>query len=178
MMLVQHIWWLLWFCVCVCVLGVQNEPWMWYHGGLKILMRSWCWSLKVRIGTRLFTDWLHLPAWGGFASQTVLFTFFVGNLQFQMRMVEFRNSEERRGPGPKFQGETSKNTHSPSQKKWRAQVFILKPLSTTFQNMSSIIIFNWWHQGHPVRASGHWTKGSNLVILFCLFNSLRWYIFF
>ena len=56
---------------------------------------------------------------------------------------------------------TSKNTRAP--KKWRAQVIILKPLSTTFQNMLTIIIFNWWHQGHPVRASSHWTKGSNLV---------------
>ena len=160
---------LVWFWLCA-----RRSEWSLnvVSWGLKILMRSRCWSLKVRIATRLFTDWLHLPAWCVFASQMVLYTFFVGHVQFQMQMVEFGNSEERRGPGPgpKFQGEASKNTHAPSPKKMEGpsfhietsinhlpkyvahhhlQLLASRPASSGFQSLNpgfkpgNIILFVW-----------------------------------
>ena len=145
--------------------------------GLKVLMRSRCWSPKGRIATSLFTDWLHSPAWGVFSSQRYCSHLLLGIYAIVADDGISKTLWRKKRPWPKVSGaKLSKNTKfPPPKKKWRAQVFILKPLSTTFQIKLAIIIFNRWHQGHPVWASSHWIQVSNLVILFFLFNGVRWW---
>ena len=104
--------------------------------------------------------------------------FLLDMCNFKCRWLNFATLKkgEALAPGPNFRAKLPK-THKPPPppQKWRVEVFILKPLSNHLPKMLAIIIFNWWHQGHPVRASSHWTKFSSLVILFSLFNCARWW---